>query len=53
MDADNVESSNLHRQIIHTEGRAGINKAESAAHACAQLNSLVPCEVSTPQTLNP
>jgi len=45
MDADQVESSNLHRQIIHTEDRAGINKAESAAHGCAQLNSLVACEV--------
>ena len=45
MDADQVESSNLHRQIMHTEGRAGINKAESGAEACRQLNPLVPVEV--------
>ncbi len=29
MDADQVESSNLHRQIMHTEARVGCNKAES------------------------
>jgi molybdopterin/thiamine biosynthesis adenylyltransferase len=32
---------------MHTESRVGINKAESAAEACTQLNSLVPCEVHT------
>ena len=45
MDADQVESSNLHRQIMHTEGRSGVNKAESGAEACRQLNSRVPVEV--------
>lgn len=30
VDADVVEESNLHRQIIHTEKRVGINKTLSA-----------------------
>ena len=45
MDADQVESSNLHRQIMHTEGRIGVNKAQSGAQACGNLNANVPVEV--------
>lgn len=38
VDFDNVEASNLQRQIIHNESRIGLNKAESAAKAIAELN---------------
>jgi adenylyltransferase/sulfurtransferase len=41
VDHDLVELSNLHRQIIHTEARAGTHKADSAASAVAALNSTV------------
>mgnify|MGYP000701502459 CR=1 FL=1 len=30
VDADTVDESNLHRQIIHTESRVGMNKTQSA-----------------------
>ena len=30
VDADHVEESNLHRQVIHTEERVGMNKTKSA-----------------------
>lgn len=33
MDHDTVESSNLQRQILHTEERLGVPKAASAATA--------------------
>lgn len=33
MDHDTVELSNLHRQVLHTEDRVGISKAESAKQA--------------------
>ncbi|KAJ9602473.1 hypothetical protein H2200_013016 [Cladophialophora chaetospira] len=41
MDADNVEVSNLHRQIVHTEAaaRSGMSKVRSAAARCKELNS--------------
>ena len=29
VDYDTVEISNLHRQVLHTEGRVNISKAES------------------------
>ena len=29
IDLDNVEESNLHRQIIHTEQRIGVNKVQA------------------------
>lgn len=45
VDHDTVEISNLHRQIIHTEARAGTHKADSAAAAVAALNSGVKVEV--------
>lgn len=38
VDFDNVEASNLQRQIIHTTSRVGINKAESAKVAIEALN---------------
>jgi adenylyltransferase/sulfurtransferase len=38
VDGDEVELSNLHRQIIHTENKIGIHKAISAAHAVHELN---------------
>lgn len=41
MDADNVNVSNLHRQIIHSTERVGINKAESAKTVMNQLNDMV------------
>ncbi|GJN94015.1 hypothetical protein Rhopal_007078-T1 [Rhodotorula paludigena] len=39
LDHDTVELSNLHRQVLHTEGRIGMGKAESARTALQQLNS--------------
>lgn len=30
VDGDTVELSNLHRQILHTEGRVGMKKVDSA-----------------------
>ncbi|KIY99793.1 adenylyltransferase andsulfurtransferase MOCS3/UBA4 [Monoraphidium neglectum] len=44
VDRDAVEISNLHRQIIHSEDRAGVHKATSAAAAVAALNSGVRVE---------
>jgi len=37
-DGDAVDSSNLQRQIAHTEADLGKNKAESAARACRAIN---------------
>lgn len=36
LDHDTVELSNLHRQVLHTEGRVGMGKAESAKTALLQ-----------------
>lgn len=44
VDHDTVDVSNLHRQVIHTEARAGAPKAASAAAAVAALNSSVAVE---------
>ncbi len=41
MDADSVSLSNLHRQIIHTTSKLGMNKAESAKDAMEALNGLI------------
>nr|CCC94821.1 putative molybdopterin synthase sulphurylase protein [Trypanosoma congolense IL3000] len=38
VDFDTVERSNLHRQIIHTDVRVGMKKAESAAESCLAIN---------------
>lgn len=37
-DFDEVDLSNLQRQIVHTEARIGINKAVSAAATLRELN---------------
>lgn len=39
VDHDVVELSNMHRQVIHTEQRIGVHKAQSAAAAVQALNS--------------
>jgi adenylyltransferase/sulfurtransferase len=36
VDFDDVEMSNLHRQILHTEYRINISKAESVGVSCQQ-----------------
>ena len=38
VDADVVDRSNLQRQILHTEGRVGLPKVESARIAITELN---------------
>ncbi|CAG8622497.1 10765_t:CDS:10 [Ambispora gerdemannii] len=43
VDYDVVETSNLHRQIIHNESRAGLSKAQSAKMTVEGLNSFVEC----------
>ncbi|KAI8061572.1 adenylyltransferase [Gongronella butleri] len=45
VDHDDVDVSNLHRQIIHSEAKQGMNKAESAKKAVNEINSL--CQVTT------
>ncbi|MES1911379.1 MAG: hypothetical protein MHM6MM_003819 [Cercozoa sp. M6MM] len=41
IDGDEVERSNLQRQIAHTDARVGVPKAESAKQACQALNPQV------------
>ncbi|KAK6304292.1 hypothetical protein J4Q44_G00248780 [Coregonus suidteri] len=43
LDHDQVELSNLHRQVLHGEDSQGQPKAQSAAHAVRRLNSTVEC----------
>jgi adenylyltransferase and sulfurtransferase len=43
VDFDQVEISNLHRQVIHTTNHVGKNKAESARCAVYQLNPTINC----------
>ena len=45
VDDDDVDLSNLQRQIIHNEARIGTNKAESAALTLHALND--DCKVNT------
>ncbi|MBQ9814579.1 MAG: molybdopterin-synthase adenylyltransferase MoeB [Lachnospiraceae bacterium] len=45
MDADEVGLSNLHRQIVHSVKKVGMNKAESAAEAMNELNDMVKVNV--------
>lgn len=44
-DGDGVENSNLQRQVIHTDARIGVNKAESAAIAMRAINPFVQVDV--------
>ncbi|GAA5941286.1 Uba4p [Sporobolomyces koalae] len=39
LDHDSVELSNLHRQVLHTEQRVGMSKAQSAKIALEAINS--------------
>ncbi|KAK3563603.1 hypothetical protein QTP86_031853 [Hemibagrus guttatus] len=43
LDYDEVELSNLHRQVLHTERTQGLPKALSAAQALHRLNSTTQC----------
>ncbi|MCB2406531.1 molybdopterin-synthase adenylyltransferase MoeB [Hymenobacter lucidus] len=45
-DGDQVEMSNLQRQILFGPAELGQNKAEAAARAVQRLNPLVQCEVT-------
>ena len=45
VDDDDVDISNLQRQVIHSEGRLGVNKAESAAEQLKALNAQLSVEV--------
>lgn len=44
IDDDRVETTNLHRQVIHTYSRVGNLKAESAAEALRALNPAITVE---------
>jgi adenylyltransferase/sulfurtransferase len=41
VDADKVDESNLHRQVIHNEARVGLPKVLSAKEFISQFNSKV------------
>ena len=41
VDFDEVDESNLQRQVIHNEARVGQNKAESAAQTLRELNHFI------------
>ncbi|KAN0061783.1 hypothetical protein ACQY0O_005776 [Thecaphora frezii] len=41
LDHDNVELSNLARQILHSDAKIGMNKAESAARAARTINPFI------------
>lgn len=44
VDFDNVDESNLQRQILHTSARVGMRKVESARRTLEELNPLVRVE---------
>ena len=44
VDFDEVDVSNLHRQVIHKTRNVGMNKAQSAARAALDLNPSIRCE---------
>ena len=41
VDHDTVDTSNLHRQVAHSEVRLGVNKAFSLASTLRGLNSSI------------
>jgi adenylyltransferase/sulfurtransferase len=43
VDFDGVETSNLHRQVIHSSQNIGLNKAISACRAVLELNPTIQC----------
>jgi adenylyltransferase/sulfurtransferase len=43
VDFDGVETSNLHRQVIHSSQNVGVNKAVSACRAVLDLNPTIQC----------
>jgi molybdopterin/thiamine biosynthesis adenylyltransferase len=43
VDDDVVDTSNLHRQVMHQEASVGVHKAVSAAAFVQRLNSAVDC----------
>jgi len=45
IDADTVDTSNLHRQVLHTEQTRGHSKVQSAAEALRKLNSRIRYEL--------
>ena len=45
VDDDEVDESNLQRQVVHTEARTGMNKAVSAAEAVRALNGGVQVDI--------
>lgn len=45
IDFDEVDVSNLHRQVIHSTKNVGMNKAESARNAIYDLNPSINCEI--------
>jgi adenylyltransferase/sulfurtransferase len=45
IDFDEVDVSNLHRQVIHKSCDVGMNKAESACRAVKALNPSIECNV--------
>mmetsp|Transcript_12581 Transcript_12581/g.23591 ORF Transcript_12581/g.23591 Transcript_12581/m.23591 type:complete len:454 (-) Transcript_12581:32-1393(-) len=47
VDFDNVEISNLHRQVIHSDPKVGFNKAISAVDAMKMLNPTIQCTAVT------
>lgn len=44
VDFDGVETSNLHRQVIHSSQNVGVNKAVSACRAILDLNPTIQCQ---------
>jgi len=47
IDNDDVELSNLQRQVSHTTGRVGVNKAESAAITAQEINPEIQVDAIT------
>jgi adenylyltransferase/sulfurtransferase len=43
VDFDDVDRSNLHRQVIHKDANVGMNKAVSACRAVRELNPTIEC----------